>query len=133
MDIIGNIKNVAKTIQQIDNIELYSKILNVQQEAMDLVDENRKLKDDVRELKDSLKVKEELIFERSCYWIKGEKKDGPFCTRCWDVDKNLVRMHPSHNPAFYSCPDKSCGASSVEVFPEKNPNITMRNYNEDNH
>lgn len=36
-----------------------------------------------------------LIFENSCYWInEDDKKDGPFCSCCWDDNKKTIRMLP---------------------------------------
>jgi hypothetical protein len=40
MGIVDNIKDVAKTVRQIDNIELYKQILDLQGEGMELVEEN---------------------------------------------------------------------------------------------
>jgi len=129
MSIIDDIKSVTKTIQQADNIELYQKILDVQAGALEVVEENNKLRDENRELKEKLKVKENLKYERNSYWIEaGDKKDGPFCSRCWDVDKNLVRLHPCGNPAYYDYPN--CKAS-VLVKPELDPPVRIRSYYDD--
>ena len=117
MSIIDDIKSIAKTIQQADNIELYQKILNVQGEALEVVEQNNKLRDENRELKEKLKIKENLKHERNSYWLESDgKNDGPFCSRCCDVDKNLVRLHPCGNPAYYDCPN--CKSGSVLVKPE---------------
>jgi len=95
VSIIDDIKSIAKTIQQVDNIELYQKILNVEAEALEVIEDNSKLRDENRELKEKLKIKENLKYENNAYWLESEsKKDGPFCSCCWDVDKNLVRIHP---------------------------------------
>lgn len=123
MGIVENIKSVASTVQQIDNIELYSKILNVQKEAMDLLQENRELKIENEDVKDKLKIKDSLCHDRESYWIKKDvnESDGPFCTRCWDVDKNLVRMHKKYN-GYYACPEKDCGGN-VQVYPEQEQRV----------
>lgn len=128
MSIIENIKSVASTVQQIDNIELYKKILDVQKEAMDLLEDNRSLREESQELKDKLKIKNDIYFERESYWFKNKNGivEGPFCTRCWDIDKNLVRMHKSNN-GYYSCPEKKCG-SSPQVFPEEQQVYTQLPY-----
>jgi len=117
MSIIDDIKSVAKTIQQADNIELYQKILDVQAKALEVVEENSKLREENKELKEKLKIKENLKNENNAYWIEADgKKDGPFCSCCWDVDKNLVRLHPCGNPSFYNCPN--CKSGSIKVKPE---------------
>ena len=88
MGIIDDVKSVTKVIQQIDNVELYRQILDLQAEIMNLVDENRNLKE-------TLKTKESLVFEHNAYWKKaqdGTRSDGPFCSRCWDKENQPVRM-----------------------------------------
>ncbi|MEO0131295.1 MAG: hypothetical protein ABIK76_06355, partial [candidate division WOR-3 bacterium] len=43
------------------------------------------------------------------------EKDGPFCTRCWDKNKDLIRMHPCGNPAYSECPECK---NSVKTGPD---------------
>ena len=45
MGLIDSAKDAAKLVQQIGNIELYEKLVSVEQDAMSLIDENRNLKD----------------------------------------------------------------------------------------
>jgi len=109
MGIVENIKETAKLIQKIDNIDLYRRILDLQAEVMELVDENRRLKE-------QLQVRSELTFDKGAYWLgKDEKtRDGPFCSRCWDVDRKLVRIRcaPGYTPV---CPQ--CNAYFADVCP----------------
>lgn len=102
MGIIDKIKSVAKTIQKIDNIELYKTILDLQANVMDVVDENMKLKNEVAELKEKFKTKESLSFEHDAYWLKKEdgKNDGPFCSGCWDSKKQLIRLVLAGNDEY---------------------------------
>lgn len=30
------------------------------------------------------------IFKNNAYWFK---EDGPFCSACWDMEENKVRLH----------------------------------------
>ena len=125
MGIIDDIKSIAKTIQQADNIALYQKILDVQGEALEVVEENNKLREENKELKEKLKIKETLVHDNNAYWIKSvEGKDGPFCSRCWDVEKNLVRLHPCGNPADYDCPDCKCGCTRVRPELDRPPSAS---------
>ncbi len=106
MSIIDDVKSVAKTIQQIDNIELYQKILNLQAEILALVEENNDLKKEVNSLKEKLRVRESLLFEQDAYWIKksDNKRDGPFCSKCWDTQQQLVRLIFCGNREYSRCP-----------------------------
>ena len=58
-------------------------------------------------LKEQLKIKENLKYENNAYWIEreGGQKDGPFCPRCWDKNKELIRLNPCGNPAYCDCPE----------------------------
>ena len=134
MNIIDNIKSVAKIIQKADNIELYQKILDVQAEALEVVEENNKLREENGKLKEKLEIKKKLKYKDNAYWIestdkKEGEKDEPFCSRCWDVDKNLVRLHPCGNPAFYNCPNCKSGSIKVKPALDTSPFHTPHNAN----
>lgn len=104
--IIENIKSVASVLQKADNIELYRKILDLQYEAMELVQQNNDLKIQITELKDKLSTQENLTFRNNKYWkiLEADKQDGPFCSKCWDVERKLVR-HQNHNDGYLTCPN----------------------------
>src|SRR5262245_26972185 len=107
MGIIDDVRSVTKVIQQIDNVELYRQILDLQAEIMNLVEDNRKLKSEINSLQDSLRTKESLEFERNAYWKKnqeGARSDGPFCSKCWDRENKTVRMLVMANPQYHQCP-----------------------------
>ncbi|MHB9073081.1 MAG: TIR domain-containing protein [Desulfobaccales bacterium] len=46
---------------------------------------------------------EQLEFMNNAYWKKADN-DGPFCMRCWDKNKDLIRMSNDNN-VFYHCPE----------------------------
>lgn len=106
MNILDNIKTVVKTVQKIDNLELYQKILNLQGEIQKLFQENIKLKKENDSLQDKLKIKGSIKLNKGMYWIQksDDKDDGPFCTKCWDVDKLLVRLVKPGRMGF-TCPN----------------------------
>ena len=106
MNIIDNAKEVVKIIQQIDNIELYRKILDLQSEINNLVSENTSLKQQLQECQERLLIQQSLMFEDNVYMKKlsNEKEEGPFCTACWDKEKKLTRLHFYGNEAYLQCP-----------------------------
>lgn len=106
LSLIENIKSVTSVIQQMDNIELYQKILDVYKEAMDLQEQNRDLKEQIYQLKDKLSLTERLKHNDDAYWTVGEDIDGPYCTCCWDAKKMLVRFVRS-SASLVVCPN--CG------------------------
>lgn len=83
MGIVDTIKDTIGIVQKIDNIELYQKLIELQQQAWALVDENRLLTE-------RLSTHAALTVRDNAYW-NGE--DGPFCTRCWDGEYKLVHLH----------------------------------------
>ena len=109
MAIFDELKSVGKILQEAGKIEQYQQILETQQELLEMQKKIQSLEKENTELKEKLKIKENLTYENNTYWTNNEgKKDGPFCSRCWDVEKNLVRMHLCGNPAyytFYNCPN----------------------------
>lgn len=57
-------------------------------------------------LEERLKIKEKMEYEKPYYWIRdGESKDGPFCQRCYDTNKNLLRLQGGNNDVWvcYEC------------------------------
>lgn len=86
MSIIENAKEIARIVQQIDNVDLYRKILDLHAEIIELYDQNRGLREENGALKEKVKFKEALVYEDKAYWVKMEdSKDGPFCSSCWDA------------------------------------------------
>lgn len=95
MGIIDNIKDAVKLVQQVDNVELYRKILDLQSEAMDLVDQMKKKDETIETLKVALELKGRLLLRHSAYYLADESDkllDGPFCTKCFDVDHVKCRL-----------------------------------------
>ncbi len=105
MGVIENVKEIANIVRQIDNIELYRQIVDLQGEVVGLVEENGRLKHEVANLKEKLTVKGKLVVKDDCYWLPDDSGnlDGPFCTTCWDTEKQLVRMLHMGQPAVVSC------------------------------
>ncbi|MBL7152395.1 MAG: hypothetical protein ISS79_01665 [Phycisphaerae bacterium] len=95
MGIVENAKEAVKLVQQIDNVELYRKILDLQSEAMDLTEQLQQRDEKIRFLEEALRLKGKMIPIRSAYYLTddaGEIVDGPFCTKCFDVDHVQCRL-----------------------------------------
>lgn len=118
MAIFDELKSIGKTLQEAGKIELYQQILDVQQKLLEMQKRISDLEAENKELNEKLKTQESLVFENNAYWVeKGGKKDGPYCSCCWDDDKKTIRMQPCGNPAFSSCP--KCKNKSVKVYSER--------------
>jgi hypothetical protein len=75
------------------NLEAEQKLQELQEAFIDLKSENLELREELLELREKLKNKENLIYEAPFYYLEeNETKDGPFCQKCYDDQKKLVRL-----------------------------------------
>lgn len=95
MSIITNAKEIADLVKKLGNVDLYRKLVELEGEIIELTGQNHMLIEKTRELEQALKTAEALVFERNVYWLEDEEtRDGPYCQRCYDVNKKLVRLQP---------------------------------------
>lgn len=107
MDAIQAIKDSVKIAKDIGNVELRSQLLDVQSELNELKEKVNDLTSENRELRGQLDLKESLSFDNSlgAYFLilKDGASDGPYCSKCYDVSRNLVRML-KHGSTRFHCP-----------------------------
>lgn len=59
--------------------------------------------EELRALKGQLEIKEKLSWEKPCYWlIDGDKKEGPYCQKCYDKDHLLIRLQ-NREKGYWEC------------------------------
>ncbi len=69
----------------------------------DLQEVNQSLKEDNKELKEKLNIKWKIEFKNNFYYLNSE---WPYCSRCWEKDKELIRSIPnSINDDISTCPE----------------------------
>lgn len=118
MAIFDELKSIGRTLQEAGKIELYGKILEIQEKLLELQNQLLVLEAENKQLKEKLQFKESLIFENNAYWIKkGDEKEGPYCSCCWDSNEKTIRMQPAPNPAYFDCP--KCKNKNIVIYPEK--------------
>ena len=115
MSIYDGLKDAAGILKEACKIEQYRQILYAQEKMLEMQKKIGDLEKENTDLKDKLKTKGNLRLENHAYWMI-DNGDGPFCTRCWDAENKMIRLHPTGNPAFYNCPSCKCG--SVRAKPE---------------
>lgn len=77
------------------NLEAEQKLLELREAFFSLKEENLDLKEQLQELKEEMKILDDLSYEEPFYFTgEGDNRDGPFCQKCFDVDKILVRLIP---------------------------------------
>lgn len=105
---LENLKTAVGMAQKIGSIEVQQKLIDVQGEALEMIDDNRVLRGKIAELTLLIKTKKSLAFRNNFYWttIDDGSEEGPFCSSCWDAGDKLVRLH-EFEKKYFGCP--SCG------------------------
>jgi hypothetical protein len=104
MNAVELVKDLVKVGQNLQDIELFKKIVALQGEVFELDAANRELKKRVAELEEAAALRAKLTFEKNLYWLKdGNNIEGPFCTRCYDKESAVRRMISDSGRAF-ACP-----------------------------
>jgi hypothetical protein len=126
MGIIENAKDAIKLVQQIDNIELYRKILDLQAEAIELTEQLKQKDEIISQLRNALELKGKFICKDSAYYVSDESGrtiDGPFCTKCFDVDKIKCRLVATDKEPIVKCPNCKVEFASNPIFGQLRPDV----------
>ena len=126
MGIIENAKEAVKLVQQIGNIDLYRRILDLRGEAIELTEELKKKDEIIAQLKDALDLKGKFIYKDSAYYITDENDkiiDGPFCTKCFDVDHIKCRLVPENIGPQVICPNCRVSFASKPLYSYLRPDV----------
>jgi len=89
MGLIEDAKEAVRLVQEIDNIELYRKILDLQAEAIELMEKLREKDEKIAQLEDIGSVE---IRNNFAYRVINDKISGPYCPRCFSKDRKLVDL-----------------------------------------
>ena len=91
MGLYDGIKDVAKVMQQADNIELYQKLLDLSALALDMQDEIAKLREENKEFKRVKDIEEDIEYHIDSFVTrKSDAKPIKYCAACWVDKKKLV-------------------------------------------
>ena len=93
MSLYDGIKDVAKIVQQADNIELYRQLLDLGAQALDLQAENARLRNELLEMKKEKEIESRIERHQQPYLTLID--DAPhlkYCATCWDRDRKLIQM-----------------------------------------
>lgn len=106
MAIFDVLKTAAKIAQEAGKIELYGQILEVYEKLLEQQKRIADLESEKDELHKALEIAKSLVAEGNVYWAveNDGRKDGPFCTCCWDSERALVRLHVNSNSGSAQCP-----------------------------
>jgi hypothetical protein len=120
LDLVKSVQSLVKDSGKAElrekTTDLTQKIADLTQQVTELVLLNSDLhgkllesKQEMATLQDRLKLRDELVPSGNVYKRKlpDGKEDGPFCTRCADVDGTLVRVitgQRSNGEKTFHCP-----------------------------
>lgn len=120
MSLYDAAKDVANILKKAGKIDEYQKILDLINDLFEKSEKIEKLKSENNRLKEQLKVSKEYEFKNNSYWNK-ESRDGPFCSRCFDKNKELIRIIPNYLGSNHAtCPE--CN-KQVNFTGRENPHI----------
>ena len=90
MSIVENVKEVADLVKKLGDVDLYRKIVELEQEVFDLTRQNRKQEEEIVRLNELVITKQKMIFQKPFYFI--ENDEYPYCPKCWEVDRVTVHL-----------------------------------------
>jgi regulator of replication initiation timing len=135
MGILDNAKEVAKAVQEIHNLELYQRVLNLHSDIITLVEENNRLRDENKELAKTVALKPKMHFTEPFYYQEGDKT--PFCPACWEAKNTAIHVFcvfDNTERTSWDCPsckhnylvEKNLGGGASGVFTRRGgPNSWM--------
>ena len=110
MSFIDNAKDLAKLLQQYDNLEVTQKVIDLQREALEMQEELSRLREELKAQKDVSDRDSKLVIIDHMYFLQDdavhESRRGPFCSHCYDSEGKLVHMHGNTHEGF-RC--RTCG------------------------
>lgn len=78
--------------------------LRLENKRLKLELESEELQNTLAENREKVRIQESMVFDKSAYWVReGDKKDGPFCYRCWHKTGTLIQMKPCEDVAWSEC------------------------------
>lgn len=112
-DIAKLIKDSGSSLEQaeikLQIAELISALADAKIEIAGIQSEMIEKDKELKLVMDKLEIHNSVIWEKPYYWtIQGDEKDGPYCQKCYDVDRQLVRLQGSSSKGW-SC--RSCNSS----------------------
>lgn len=106
MNIYSAAKDAANVLKEAGKISEYQKILDLIDDLFDKREKIEELQGKIKKLEKKLAIGNDYEFKNNAYYNKNG--DGPFCSRCFDKNKDLIRVIKSfNNDDFGTCPE--CG------------------------
>ena len=104
------VKDAIGVADQLRNVELKQKMVDVQMECLKLAEDNASLRQELIALREQVKLRQVMQFKDNAWWrdIGEGKTEGPFCPKCLDGDNKPVRMSDYSDFHAWMCPVCEC-------------------------
>lgn len=100
MGLYEGIKDVAKIVQQADNIDLYRQLLDLSAQALEMQNTINKLTAENDELKKKKNLENRIQRHEDLY-LTLKDDDTIYCSHCWDNERKLIQLQKYHGE--FSC------------------------------
>ncbi len=114
-DIARLLKDSTTSLEQAEAkmqlAELISALADAKIEMATIQETLMQKESEIASLNDKLKVKDTIVWEKPYYFlVTDNEKDGPYCQRCYDSEKQLIRLQqPARTqPGLWEC--HKCGS-----------------------
>ena len=102
MGLYEGIKDVAKVVQQADNIELYRQLVDLSAQALDMQSEINRLTAENTELRKKQDLEAAIVRHNGLYVTLEGNENILYCSHCWDSERKLIQMFTESGK--YRCP-----------------------------
>lgn len=104
MSLYDGIKDVAKIVQQADNIDLYRQLLDLGAQALEMQNKIVELTLENKQLKDNKKLEEDIERHSELFvTLKSDTQKIKYCSHCWDAEQKLIQINCNGN-GLANCP-----------------------------
>ena len=91
-------KLIASVLKEAGRVDLHSQLLEFSEKLRQQEELIHKLEKENRSLRETADLKDRLLHRDEMYFVRqdDDSDDGPFCTRCYDIDGKLSRLQVAH-------------------------------------
>ena len=92
MGLYEGIKDVAKIVQQADNIKLYQQLLDLCAQALELQSEVNRLTNENDDLRKKQDIESKIVRYDGLFVTLGNDTSVVYCSHCWDSERKLIQL-----------------------------------------
>lgn len=97
-------KDIVDLIKKGATVEAQEKIMELREAAVELQDEVHDLREKIKQVEEELRIKGQIRWKSPYNFLDAEDgEEGPYCQRCYDVERKLVRLLELHAKGFWTC------------------------------